>query len=59
MKSSTEYRVVGDSTVQTCVCAKDSTTNDFLVDLSSIGTVNLTITVSQYHYYSKSISLLL
>ena len=59
MKSSTEYRVVGDSTVQTCVCAKDSITNDFLVDLSSIGTVNLTITVSQCHYNSKSISLLL
>lgn len=50
MKSSTDYKVHGDSTVNTCVCGKDSTTSDFLVTLNNIGTVNLTITVSLLVY---------
>lgn len=45
LKSSTEYRVDGASSLTTCVCSKDSTTNDFSVILNKIGVVNLTVTV--------------
>lgn len=45
IKSSTEYEVEGESTVTSCVCARDSVTNDFNVRLTSIGDVNLTISV--------------
>lgn len=45
MKSSTEYTVEGDSAVTSCVCAKDSVTNDFTIRLNEIGFTNLTISV--------------
>ncbi|XP_067933197.1 pregnancy zone protein-like [Watersipora subatra] len=46
LKSSAEYSVEGVSTINTCVCSKDSATHTFPVVLSSIGLVNLTATAT-------------